>query len=50
MDGHWGTVCNNSQKGIVGEVCSQLGYPTESKTCKVIYHRSTSHALLMQLP
>ena len=29
MDGRWGTVCNNSQEGIAGAVCSQLGYPAQ---------------------
>ena len=29
VDGHWGTVCNNSQEGIAGAVCSQLEFPAE---------------------
>ena len=29
VDGRWGTVCNNSQEGIAGAVCSQLGFPAE---------------------
>ena len=28
-NGRWGTVCNNSQEGIAGTVCSQLGFPAE---------------------
>ena len=28
VDGRWGTVCNNSQKGIAQAVCSQLGFIT----------------------
>ena len=29
VDGRWGTVCNNSQEGIAGAACSQLGFPAE---------------------
>ena len=29
MDGRWGTVCNKSQKGIAGAVCTRLGFPVE---------------------
>ena len=29
MDGRWGTVCNKSQEGIAGAVCSQLGFSAE---------------------
>ena len=29
MNGRWGTICNNSQEGIAGAVCSQLGFPAE---------------------
>ena len=29
VNGHWGTVCDNSQEGIAGAVCSQLGFLTE---------------------
>ena len=29
VDGHWETVCNNSQEGIAGAVCSQLGFPAK---------------------
>ena len=33
---HWGTVCNNSQEGIAGAVCSQLGFPAEGMLpCKL---------------
>ena len=35
MDGRWGTVCNNSQEGIAGAVCSQLGFPTQGKLLSV---------------
>ena len=27
VDEHWGTVCDSSQEGIAGAVCSQLGFP-----------------------
>ena len=35
VDGHWGTICNNSQGGVAGSgaVCSQLGFPTEGCIC-----------------
>ena len=35
VDGRWGTVCGNSQEGIAGAVCSQLGFPAEGsyRTC-----------------
>ena len=29
VDGRWGTVCNDSQEGIAGAVCSQLGFLSE---------------------
>ena len=29
MNGRWGTICDNSQEGIAGAVCSQLGFPSE---------------------
>ena len=31
VDGRWGTVCNNSQEGIAGAVCSQLGWAAAGK-------------------
>ena len=37
MDGRWGTVCNNSQEGIAGAVCSQLGFPAEGLSHKHIF-------------
>ena len=37
MDGRWGTVCNNSQEGIAGAVCSQLGWPSEGLSHKHIF-------------
>ena len=36
MDGYWGTVCDNSQEGIAGAVCSQLGFPAEGS----LYHNT----------
>ena len=32
MDGRWGTVCNSSQEGIAGAVCSQVGFPEGTYT------------------
>ena len=29
VDGHWGTICNNSQEEIARAVCSQLGFSAE---------------------
>ena len=33
VGGHWGTVCNNSQEGVAGAVCSQLGFPAQGTVC-----------------
>ena len=38
VNGHWGTVCNNSQEEIAGAVCSQLGFPAESE-CRIIGYK-----------
>ena len=29
VDGHWGTVCNNSLEGVAEAVCSILGLPAQ---------------------
>ena len=38
VDGHWGTVCNNSQEGIAEAVCSQLGFTTTGKYQYYLFH------------
>ena len=39
VDGRWGTVCNNSQEGIAGAVCSQLGFPAEGNMYMLLFER-----------
>ena len=35
--GLWGTVCNNSEAGVAGAVCSQLGFLSEGDKTKVAF-------------
>ena len=37
IDGRWGTVCDNSQSGVAGAVCSHLGFPAEGIPIKKVH-------------
>ena len=39
VNGHWGTVCDNSQEGIAKAVCSQLGFPAEGNMYMLLFER-----------
>ena len=45
VDGRWGTVCDNSQEGIAGAVCSQLGFPSKGAFLLAYIHSRIQHAV-----
>ena len=47
MGRHWRTVCNKSQDGIAGAVCSQLGFPRRGMKAVVKQIYSRWYTLLM---
>ena len=40
VNGHWGTVCDNSQEGIAKAVCSQLGFPAIGNLYMLLFERA----------
>ena len=45
VNGHWGTVCNNSQEELAGAVCSQLRFSSTGRRSNVASNvsHSTKH-------